>query len=75
MRPAGMRYTGIELELLEDSDMYMFFELAMRGGVSTITKRHCMANLPLIPETYNPDVPMEWISYLDANNLVIYRKL
>ena len=32
-----------ELELIPDSDMYLFFEKDMRGGVSYISKRNSKA--------------------------------
>ena len=69
---AGLKFTGVELDLVQDSEMYMFLELAMRGGVSTVTKRKLTSNTPEIPDTYDPDQPIVWIIYLDANNLVIY---
>ena len=42
----------------------------IRGGVSTITLRHAVANHPLLPKTYNPELPHEFLQYYDANNLV-----
>ena len=32
--------TKVELELISDADMYLFFEKGMRGGVSYIFKRY-----------------------------------
>ena len=32
--------TKVELELISDADMYLFFEKGMRGGVSYISKRY-----------------------------------
>ena len=32
--------TNVELELISDADMYLFFEKGMRGGVTYICKRY-----------------------------------
>ena len=39
-----LKMTGIELELISDIDMYLFIEIAMRGGISYIAKRYSKAN-------------------------------
>ena len=36
--------TGIELELISDIDMHLFFEKCMRGGTSYIAKIYNKAN-------------------------------
>ena len=36
--------TGVELELLTDPTMYLFFEMGLRGGVSSIFKRYATSN-------------------------------
>ena len=36
--------TKVELELISDADMYLFFEKGMRGGVSYISERYSKAN-------------------------------
>ena len=71
---AGLKHTGVTLELLQDvpsqKDMYLFFEAAIRGGISTVTKRRAVANNQHLPESYNPDEPSTYLAYMDANNLV-----
>ena len=40
--------TEVELDLISDVGMYLFFEKGMRGGVSYISKRHSKANKHVI---------------------------
>ena len=67
---ALLKMTGVELELFseEQKDLYHFFEAAKRGGLSTISHRHCKANIPGRPD-FDPSKPNKWIMYWDANNL------
>ena len=39
-----LKMTGIELELISDTDMHLFIEKGMRGGISYITKSHSKEN-------------------------------
>ena len=66
---AMLKMTEVELELLTDVDMYLFFEKGIRGGVSTITKRYGCANNKYMGDQYDPNKPTKFIAYLDANNL------
>ena len=54
--------------MLEDQDMYLFFENGIRGGVSMITHRYAKANHPEMPD-YEPKNPLQSLIYLDSNNL------
>ena len=40
---AMLRHTSVQLPLLTDSDMYLFFERGIRGGLSVVATRHSRA--------------------------------
>jgi len=63
-----LKYTKVELQLLDDPDMYLMVESGIRGGVSMITKKHAEANNPYV-DTHDPSKPNNYLMYLDANNL------
>ena len=65
---ACLKKTGVKLELVQDVDMYNFFESGIRGGVSVIFHRYAKANHPFISD-FNPTLLRLFIMYLDANNL------
>ena len=48
--------------------MHLFVERGIRGGIAMISHRFCEANNKYI-DNYNPNVPSNFIMYLDANNL------
>ena len=54
--------------------MHQFFERGTRGGISMISHRYAQANNQLIEniEQYDPDEPISYIIYLDANNLYVW---
>ena len=68
---ACLKKTEVNLELLKDVDMLLMFEKGIRGGVSTITKRHAEANNPYM-NIYDSNSPNKYITYLDANNLYVW---
>ena len=55
-----LRKTGVQLELLSDVDMALFFEKGTRGEVSIITKRHAVANNKYAGD-YDPSKPTVFI--------------
>ena len=69
---AMLKDTGIELELLTDVDMFLFFKRMIRGGISMISTRYAEANNPYMGDSYNPEKETSYIFYFDANNLCGY---
>ena len=65
---ACLKIAKVKLELLKDYEMLMMVERGIRGGVSMISTRYGKANNPYM-NNYDPDQPIKYISYLDANNL------
>jgi hypothetical protein len=62
--------TNVELDSITDPEIFLFFESAMRGGISAISNRYARANNPFLqPEDYDSSQPHSYIYYLDANNL------
>ena len=70
---AMLDMTKVELELVADPDMYIFFEKGTRGRVSHISNRYIKANNKYL-KSYNPKQESKHITYLDANNLHRYAK-
>ena len=67
---AMLKMTNVKLDLISDVDTQNFIEKGMRGGISTITHRHAVANNKYMrKENYDPEKESSYISYLDANNL------
>ena len=65
---ALLKTTRIELELISDTDMHLFIEKRITGGISYIAKRHSKTNNNYI-ECYDSCKESKYITYLDANNL------
>jgi len=65
---AMLKTTRVELEYIQDIDMYMFFERGTRGGISMVAKRYSKANNKYV-KGYDKSKPSKYISYIDANNL------
>jgi len=67
---AMLKMTKIEIDLISDYDMLLFFERSKRGGLCFLgNQRHCIANNKYIKEMYDPTKPSTYIIYMDANAL------
>jgi hypothetical protein len=71
-----LRMTKIEIECMTDIDMILFCEANIRGGVSFINTRHCLADPEPVLEEGEVESAYERVAmmYLDANNLCKFYK-
>ncbi len=65
---AMLKYTGITLETVPTTEMYLFFTKAIRGGLCGTSQRYATANNDLM-ENYDTSKPISHIVGFDANNL------
>ena len=65
---AMLKMTGVKLEKISDTDMYLFIEKGTRGGISYIVKRYAKTNNKYMSD-YDSNKPSTFITYLDKNNL------
>ena len=72
---ALLKMTKVELELISDVEKYDFIERAKRGGVSTVMRRHAVANNKYMGDKYDPTKPPSFILYPDANSLYCWPML
>ena len=63
--------TIVELELISDAGMYLFFQKGMTVRVSYNSKRYSKANNKYF-KSHDPKQELKHIIYLDANNLYRY---
>ena len=67
----ALKKTGVKIELLTDSTLYLFFECdTLRGGFSFIGERYGLTNIPYLLSHWDPTLPKRFLGYKDANNLV-----
>ena len=65
-----LKYTGVNLELITDPEMYEMVQSGLRGGMCFVSKRYAKAKNPYTdPRRKLTDPTNTWIVYLDANNL------
>jgi len=48
---AALKFTGMELELITDLNMYLMLESAIRGGISIVSNRLATANNTYLEKT------------------------
>ena len=65
---SALKMSGVELQLLQDEEMYTFFEKGIRGGISMICKRYAAANNPKCAH-FDHTKPTTYLVDLDMNNL------
>ena len=66
-----LNMANVEIELIPDRDMYIFFEKGLRGGWSFISNRYSKANKDCLNSS-EPKQESKHIIYLDANDLYDY---
>ena len=65
---AMLKMTKIELELIPDPGMYIFFEKGTGGRTSYISNRYCKDNNKYL-KSYEPKQKSKHVISLDMNNL------
>ena len=65
---AALKKTRVELDLLDDVDMYNFIEKGIRGGISVLSHRLKFANNHYLDKNDTTE-PSSFLMYLDCNNL------
>ena len=65
---AILNMTKVELNLISDPDMHVFFEKGTKGGVFYISIRYSKGNKKYL-KSYDPKQELKLILYLNANNL------
>ena len=56
-KDAMLKHTREKLELHSDIDMYNLIEANIRGGMSIVTERHCVANNKYMGESFDATQP------------------
>ena len=64
-----LKFTKVELDLLYDMNMYLFYEDGKRGGYSNCHKFYSKANHKYLGTLYDPEKPKIFIVYWDINSM------
>ena len=63
---AMLNMIKVELELIPDADMYLFFEKVMRRGISYVSKKYGKSNSNYL-KSYDPKRGSKHIIYFNTN--------
>jgi len=66
---AAMKVTNVTLDLMTDPDMVLMIERGTIGEISTISHRYGKGYNPYMRDKFDPEQPIKYLQYLDANNL------
>ena len=66
-----LNMTKVELELMSDEGMWLFFRKGTGGGVSYIPKRYSKTNNKYL-NSYDPKQESKYFTYWNTNNLYGY---
>jgi DNA polymerase type B, organellar and viral len=66
---ACLKMTNTRLELLTDSEMYLWFQTSCRGGIVQSPVRYSEANNSEMGDRFDASKPVKWISMVDIVNL------
>ena len=72
-----LKMTKIVLDVVPTTDMHLFIEKSMYGGITLVARRYAKANNEML-EDFNPTKESSWILYVDMNSLyptAMYEKL
>ena len=65
---AILNMTKVELDLILDVDMFLFFGKEIRAGVPCLSRRYSKANTKCLT-SYDLKKPPKYITYLDKNTI------
>lgn len=64
----ALKYTKVEIQLIDDMEIYNFIRKHIKGGLCFIATRYARANLPHLPD-FDETQPRTELRYLDARGL------
>lgn len=67
-----LKYTGISIELFTDSNMLLYCENGVRGGISLMNKRYTKANNIYMGDEYDPSKESTYLMYYDGKAFLIF---